>query len=160
MKRLITTAVIPFLIAGALLAQRPFSPRAGSGGTPPDPATRIANQVARLTTLLDLTTAQAAQATTILTNAESAVSGLQTTLSTDQTALESAIKANATSTIDQLSAAIGTIDGQILDARSKAEASLYAILTAAQQAKVDTMGGPRLLGGGGPGGPGGRGPRP
>jgi hypothetical protein len=51
----------------------------GSTPTPPDPATIIANQVARLTTLLDLTTSQASQTTTttIFTNAQSAISTLQ-----------------------------------------------------------------------------------
>ena len=154
MKSIFKTAGIALQLAGAMLAQP----------TPPNPATQIANQVARLTTLLDLTTAQAAQATTILTTAQSTISTLRATLGTDQTSLESAITTNATSTITQLTAAIGTIDGQILDARSTAEAALYAILTTTQQAKVTTLGGPGILaGGGGPGGrggPGGPGPRP
>jgi hypothetical protein len=156
MKSIFKTAGIALLLAGAVLAQP----------TQPNPATQIANQVARLTTLLDLTTAQAAQASTILTTAQTTISTLRTTLSTAQTSLESAITSNATSTITQLTAAIGTIDGQILDARSSAEAALYASLTTTQQAKVTTLGGPGILAGGGPGGrggpggPGGPGPRP
>jgi hypothetical protein len=156
----IRTAAISLLLAGAALAQPPFNPR-NSTGSAPDPATQIADQVARLTTLLDLTTAQATQATSILTAAQTTTATLQTTLATDQTSLQTAITSNATATIDQLSAAIGTIEGQILDIRSKAEAAFYAILTATQQTKVTTLGGAGLLGGGpgGPGGPGGRGPR-
>jgi len=72
------TGAIAILFAGAMLAQGQFGPRMASG-TAPDPATIIANQVARLTTL-DLTTAQAAEATTILTNAQSSVSTVQTTI--------------------------------------------------------------------------------
>jgi Spy/CpxP family protein refolding chaperone len=135
----------------------------GSPPTPPDPATMIANQLAPLTTLLDLTTSQASQAGTIFTNAQSAISTLQTTLNTYQTSLTTAIEGNDTSTIDTLAAEIGTAQGQILDARAKAEALFYAILTATQQAKVQTLGlgilggGPGGFGGPGPGGPGGPG---
>ncbi|HWD98339.1 MAG TPA: Spy/CpxP family protein refolding chaperone [Bryobacteraceae bacterium] len=129
----------------------------GSTPTPPDPATMIASQVARLTTLLDLTTSQASQAATIFTNAQSAISTLQTTLSTYQTSLTAAVEGDNTSTIDTLAAEIGTAEGQIVDARAKANAAFYAILTATQQAKVQTLG----LGilGGGPGGFGGPGPK-
>lgn len=117
----------------------------------------IANQVARLTTLLDLTTSQAAQATTIFTDAQSAVSTIQTTLSTYQTSLTTAIEGDNTSTIDTLAGEIGTAQGQMVDARAKAAAELYAILTATQQTKLQTLG-LGILGGGGPGGFGGPGP--
>jgi hypothetical protein len=157
MKRTMNGTVIAIIFAGGMFAQGQFGPRAANG-TAPDPATMIANQVARLTTLLDLTTAQAAEATTILTAAQSSVSPLQTTMQTDQTSLQTAITSNNTATIDQLAAAIGTLQGQVLDVRSKAEASFYALLTAAQQTKVTTLGGLGLLGGGPGGGPGG--PRP
>jgi Spy/CpxP family protein refolding chaperone len=102
-----------------------------------------------------LTAAQAAQATSIFTAAQSASATLETTLDTDRTNLQAAVKSNTTATIDQLAAAIGTLDGQLLDIRSKADAAFYAILTAAQQTKLGTIGGPGGFGGG----PG-RGPRP
>jgi hypothetical protein len=152
---MLKTAAICAVFAGLTFAQG-LAPR---NLTPPDPATMIANQVSRLTTLLDLTTAQANQITTILTTAQSSTSTLQTTLATDQTSLATAITSNATATIDSLSAAIGTLQGQILDVNSKAEASIYALLSATQQTKLSTLGGIGLLGG--PGGPGfglGRGP--
>jgi hypothetical protein len=156
------TTGFALLLAGAALAQPPFRAHDTNSGTSPDSTTMIANQVARLTTLLDLTTAQATQATSILTAAQTATTSLMTTLNTDQTSLQTAITSNATATIDQLSSAIGTINGQLLDIRSKAEAAFYVILTSTQQAKVTTLGGPGILGGNGPGGPGpgGRGPRP
>jgi len=160
MRRTLITAVMGLIVSGLMMGQGGFGPRAG-GGTPPDPATRIASQVARLTTLLELTTSQAAQMTSILTAEQSSISTLQTTVSTDQTALRTAIESNAPSTIDQLSAAIGTLNGQILSIRSKSQAAMYAILTAAQQTKLAAAGGIGALGGGpgGPGGPGGRGSR-
>jgi Spy/CpxP family protein refolding chaperone len=139
------------LFATAMLAQR-NGPR-GSGG-PPDPATMVQHQVDRLTTLLNLTTAQASQGTTIFTNSITATSALQTTLSTDRQSLQAAVKSNAASTIDQLSSTIGGLSGQILSIQSKADAAFYAILTSDQQAKLDQLGGFGRGGfGPGPGGP-------
>lgn len=122
---------------------------------PPSPA----NQVARLTALLDLTATQASQITTILTNAQSSASTIHTTLQTDRTSLDTAITSNNSATIDQLSSAIGALEGQLLDVQSKAAAQIYALLTSAQQTKLAAIGGVEALGGGpgrGPGGP----PRP
>ena len=142
-------------IASALMAQGP-GPRALAAR---DPATAAQNQVSRLTTLLDLTTAQAAQATTIFTNAITSISSLQTTMNTDRQSLQTAITTNSTSVIDQVSANIGSLTGQITSIQSRADAAFYAILTSTQQAKVTQLGGIDGPGGfGGPGGPGGRGP--
>ena len=114
--------------------------------TPPDPAIMIANQVARLTTLLDLTTAQASQITTILTNTQSAIGALQTTLSTDQTAFNHRLR------LDRHR----RVTGPDPRCASKAAAAIYILLTSTQQAKVTTLGIGILTGGGGPGsrGPG------
>ena len=150
MKTLLKTAALVALSTGFILAQQ--------GGAPPDPATMIANQVSRLTTLLDLTTAQATQISSILTTAQSSISTLQTTLQTDQTALATAITGNTTTTIDSEAATIGALQGQILDIQSKAQAAVYALLTSTQQTKLNTLGGTGALGGGpgpGRGGPGG-----
>jgi Spy/CpxP family protein refolding chaperone len=146
--KLLKTAVLTVLFTGFVCAQPP---------NPPDPATMIANQVTRLTALLDLSTSQASQITTILTNAESSVSAIQSTLRTDHDSLDSAVAANNTAAIDQLSGTIGTLEGQMLDAHSKAAAAIYALLTSAQQTKLNSLGGVKALGGGpGRGGP----PRP
>jgi hypothetical protein len=69
--------------------------------------------------------------------------------------LLAAVKNNATSVIDQLSSAIGTLNGQVLAIQSKADAAFYAILTSDQQTKLDQSGGLNGPGGfgGGPGGP-------
>jgi len=123
------------LLATTMIAQGPFGDLTSS--TPPDTATIVANRVARLTKLLALTTAQAAQATTIFTNSLNAITPLQTTLSTDRTSLAAAVKTNSISTIDQLSASIGSLNGQILDIQSKADAAFYAILDATQKTTLD-----------------------
>ena len=140
------------LLATTMMAQRPGGDLTST--TAPDPTTIVANRVARLTKLLTLTTAQAASATTIFTNSLTAITPLQTTLSTDSTSLASAVKTNSTGVIDQLSASIGSLSGQILDIQSKADASFYALLDATQQTTLNASHG----GHGGPGGFGGPGP--
>jgi hypothetical protein len=153
MNRLQRSAVMAALVAGTLMAQPPG---------PPDPATMIQHRVSRLTAQLTLTTAQVAEATTIFTNAQTALTPLQTTLSGYRTSMQAAIKSNATASIDQLAASIGTTTGQMTAIQNKAEAAFYAILTSAQQTAYTANGGG--FGGGrpGPGGPGGfgRGPAP
>jgi LTXXQ motif family protein len=144
------------LFPAALFAQRPFGVLTSS--TPPDTATLVANQVARLTSLLSLTSSQQSEATTIFTNAANAISPLQTTMRTDYTSLQTAVKSNAISTIDQLSSAIGSLYGQIVDIQNKADAAFYAILTSAQQTTLGNTpfpGGPGfgIAIGPGPGGP-------
>ena len=152
MKTLLRLITLATLLAATMMAQR-LGPRNG-GGTPPDPATMAQHQVERLTTLLNLTTAQASQATSIFTNAATSGAALQTTLGTDRTSLQTAIKSNAATTIDQLSTAIGTLQGQVLSIQSKADAAFYAILTSDQQTKLDSLGGFGRGGfGPGPGGP-------
>jgi Spy/CpxP family protein refolding chaperone len=146
--------IVAAVFAAALFAQHPFGTLTSS--TPPDPATIVANQVARLTSLLTLTTAQQAQATTIFTNALNAITPLQTTINTDYTSLATAVKSNATATIDQLASAIGTAEGQILSIQNKADAAFYAILTTNQQTRLNQRpfpGGVGFGGGPGPGGP-------
>ena len=69
-------------------------------------------------------------------------------MSTDRTSLKSAITANNTATIDQFTATIGGLEGQVLDTRSKAAASIYALLTPTQQTKLTSLGGLDVLAGG------------
>ena len=152
MKKLCAVISLGVLSMATMMAQRPFGSR-NNGGQPPDPATMVQHQVARLTALLNLTTAQASQATTIFTEAANQVTPLQSTLNTDRDSLHNAVKSNTTASIDQLSSSIGTLEGQILDIQSKADAAFYAILTADQQAKLNPFGGFGRGFGRGPGGP-------
>ncbi|MEO8128422.1 MAG: hypothetical protein ABI822_15080 [Bryobacteraceae bacterium] len=164
MNTILRGGILAAFLSGAIMAQ-PFGDL--TAHTPPDPATMVANRVARLTTLLTLTTAQASQATTIFTNAQTAITPLQTSLSGYRTSLQAAVKSNSTAIIDQVSTSIGTATGQITAIQNKADAAFYAILTTAQQTTLNSahMGGPGGGPGGfgrGPGGPGGfgRGPGP
>lgn len=147
--------ILAGLFPAALLAQRPFGVLTSS--TPPDTATLVANQLAHLTSLLSLTTEQQAEATTIFTNAANAISPLQSTMRTDYASLQTAVKSNATSTIDQLSSAIGGLYGQTVDIQNKADAAFYAILTSTQQTTLGNTPsggfGPFVVVGAGPGGP-------
>jgi Spy/CpxP family protein refolding chaperone len=143
--------VAALLLTSAVMAQTPFGVL--TTPTAPDPATVVADHVARLTRLLTLTTAQAAQATTIFTNALAAVTPLETSLDADYTSIEAAVKSDATATIDSLSASVGTLTGQIVDIQNKADAAFYAILTSAQQTIFNSRSGLGGRGDSGRGGP-------
>lgn len=155
MKLLLISIVTP-LLAATMLAQRPFGVLTSS--SPPDPATMVQNQVTRLTSLLGLTNSQASEATTIFTNAMTAISPLRTTMSGYWSSMQTAVKAGATATIDQLASSIGATMGQITAVQNKADAAFYAILTPSQQATLNAT--PGALGGPGFGGPGPGGPPP
>jgi hypothetical protein len=122
-------------LATSLFAQSP--------GHQPNPT----NIVARLTTVLGLSAAQQTQATAIFTNEQTALEPIRTNIQTDHTNLAAAIKKNDTATIDTLSAQLGTYSAQISDITSKAQAAFYAILTADQQTKYDSLHGPGGFGG-------------
>ena len=117
--------------------------------TPPIAAQIVAARVARLTTLLTLTTAQQSQATTIFTTAQNTISGLATAQSTARAALQAAVLANDTNAI--------TIQAtRAMEAEAAADAAFYLILTTDQQTTYKTIRtqDPRLLmGPGGLGGP-------
>jgi hypothetical protein len=125
-------------------------------GAPPDSQTMIKMRVERLTAELGLTDAQKTSVTTIYANASTASQSIQTNLQSDRQSLSDAIKRNDTAAIDQLSTTSGTLSGQVTAIDSKAEAAVYALLTADQKTKYDAA---SRRGPGGPGGPGGpRGP--
>ena len=107
--------------------------------TRPTPAQMIAKRVSRLTTLLTLTSAQQAQATTIFTTEQTAVSGVAAAMKTARTALTTAVEANDTAAISTQAGQIGSLTTQSVTARSTANAAFYAILTADQQAKYKQL---------------------
>ncbi len=147
MKKSITRIVsVGILSAAAVLAQGPLdrgpggaAPGSTSTTTPPTVASIVARQVSFLTTLLTLTTSQAATATTIFTNELNAITPIQTNITTAQTALAAAVKTNSASTIATQSALIGTLTGQIVALEANADAGFYALLTTAQQTTLGTV---------------------
>lgn len=142
MKKMMMLAAVATLATGMMFAQG----RGGHGGPGPnngttttDPATLIANKVAFLKSLLTLSDAQAASATTIFTNELAAETTARASLDTAETSLQAAIKSNSTTQIDTLAAQIGTIHGQLTAIDAKADAAFYALLTADQKTKYDTL---------------------
>ena len=125
--------------------------------TPPTPAQMVANQVARLTKLLDLTAAEQTAATAIFTTEQTALAAVRTNMQTARKALQTAIKTDDTATIGTQATQIGTLTGEEVLAQATASGAFYALLTSEQQTKYETLG---PLGGGpaGPGGFGGPGP--
>ena len=144
-----------FLAAAALstalvFAQRPG--RGGPGGEPPDPQQMVEMRVNALTNRLGLTEDQKAKATSIFTEAQTAAQSVRSSMRTAHDSLSEAIKDNNTAAIDQQSATLGTLCGQLTAIDSKAEAAFYSILTADQKTKFDSgmrgrPGGPMTPGG-------------
>jgi hypothetical protein len=120
-------------------------------GTPPDPQTMAQMRVNFLSVQLNLTDSQKATALSIYTNAYTASQTIQSSLQTNRQSISAAVLANNTATIDQLSLASGTLNGQLTAINAKAEAAFYVILTIDQQKIYATL--PPGGGRGGPGGP-------
>jgi Spy/CpxP family protein refolding chaperone len=156
MKKTIGVAVMMLTAATGMFAQG--TPGGGRGDrTPPTAAEMLDRRIQMLTTLLTLDAAQQAQAKTIFSDENTAAAALRTKLETAQDALQAAVKGSASdSQLDQLAAAIGTLQGQSLAVHSKAQSKFRSILNSAQKEKLDaTRGG---MGGHGFGGFGGGGP--
>jgi len=157
--------ILKALVLATLMASMVFSQTAPTPPGPPPIADMVANTVAHLTTLLDLTSSQQALATTIFTTQQTGLQALQTPLQAAQSALQTAVTSNT-----GLSAAatqIGTLTAQQVLIQATGDAAFYAILTADQRTKLTELNKPGQAGpgqgpgpgNGGPGGPGGPPPR-
>lgn len=123
--------------------------------TPPTPAQAAQHRIGRLTTLLTLTSEQQTQATTIFAAEQNAASSLGTSMKEARAALRTAVEGNDTASISSVATQLGNLTTQQIEARAKADAAFYAILTGDQQAKYKEL---SARGPGGPHGPG-HGPR-
>jgi Spy/CpxP family protein refolding chaperone len=92
-----------------------------------------------LSTALDLTDAQKAQAKTIFEAARTQSQPLADQLKQGHQAMAAAVKANDAAQIQSLSASQGTLMGQLAAIHGKAMAQFYQILTPDQKAKADTL---------------------
>ena len=146
-QKILQTALIAVLAAPFLCGQS-----TGTPPTPPTPAQIAANIVARLTTLLDLTSAQQAMATTIFTAQATSDQSIGAQMQTAQAALQTAVTSNSTSGIASAASTIGSLTTQKVTADAGADAAFYAILTPDQQTKYASLQ-PPGQGAGGPGGP-------
>jgi Spy/CpxP family protein refolding chaperone len=98
------------------------------------------NRLDFLAGYLTLTDAQKTQAKTIFDAATTAATTAQGQLTAAHDALTAAVKTNrADSELDRLAAAIGVIHGQLEAIHAKAMAKFYALLTAEQKTKYDTI---------------------
>ncbi|MDZ4800247.1 MAG: Spy/CpxP family protein refolding chaperone [Bryobacteraceae bacterium] len=146
------------LAAAAAFAQ----PTPQTPATSQTPEQRIAHRVEYLTTLLTLQPSQVTQITTIFTDEYKASSALDASVESARTAVRDAVTALANdSTIDRLTAAAASLEGQEQAIHAKAHVKFLTVLTADQRAKLEKFDGPGdgSRGPGGPGGPRGPGPR-
>jgi Spy/CpxP family protein refolding chaperone len=121
--------------------------------TPPSPASMAQRQVQRYTTLLSLNPAQVEQATTFFTAEATARQNSRTSGHAAHQAMEAAIKANDTATIQSTATAMGQMEGEMLAAHALARAQFYAILTADQKTKFGELEEEHMMGGPGHGPP-------
>jgi Spy/CpxP family protein refolding chaperone len=115
----------------------------------------VERRIQHLTTVLELNTAQQAQAKTIFSEEATALQALQTRHREARTALQNAVQnTGLDADIDRAAAELGALHTQTTAKAGKAQAKFRAILTPEQKEKLDAMRGPGLRGSGGPGGPG------
>ncbi len=106
--------------------------------------------IAMLTSRLNLTADQAAQAKTIFDQARTSSDPIRAQLDTLHSSVDAAVKANDQSKIVTLATNIGALEGQLQAIHLQAQAKLYALLTPAQQQLFDNQGPGRGWGGPGP----------
>lgn len=136
-RNVIRLASVAALAAGMAFAQGPAPrPRAQQGG----PAMRMVlggTMPQWVLRQLNLTDSQKQQAKAIFQDARQSSQPLQVQMKPNRQALTAAVKQNNGPQIQQLSVAIGNLQGQLLSIRSEAMAKFYALLTPDQQAKLD-----------------------
>jgi Spy/CpxP family protein refolding chaperone len=107
--------------------------------TPPSPATMAQHEVQRYTTLLTLSSTQVEQATGFFTAEATARQNSWATERTAHQALEAAIKANDTATIQSTANTLGQIAGEQAAAHALARAQFYNILNSDQKTKYGEL---------------------
>ena len=137
----------------AVLGLLPMAQAQTPPHTPPSPATMVQHEVQRYTTLLSLTPAQVEQATTYFTAEATARQNNWASEKTAHQAMEAAIKANDTATIQSTATTLGQMEGEMMAAHATARAQFYAILTADQKTKFGELEKEHFMGGPGRGGP-------
>src|SRR5437899_12640382 len=97
---------------------------------PPNSAERAQRQVKALTTLLNLTSAQQQQATSIYTSAAKAEQAVHQSEKDVQESRHNAIKNNDTATIDEISSNLAQSMAQVTSIKATADAAFYQLLDA------------------------------
>lgn len=130
MKKITIAMLLLLGIATTLLIAQPG---------PPDPAKMVQHRVQFLTTMLNLTQAQQAQATTIYTNVAQSQATTMQNMHAAHDALQTAVKNNDGAAIDQAATTIGNLTAQMAAAHAKADAAFLQTLNADQQAKFSQL---------------------
>jgi Spy/CpxP family protein refolding chaperone len=128
------------LFATSLVFAQPAPTPTPISANPPNLANMVQHQVARLTTILTLTTAQQQQATTIFTTSATANQASMSSMRAARTALNTAIKNNDAGGIEQAATTLGNLTAQTTLATSQAQAAFLQILTPDQLTKYNQLG--------------------
>lgn len=118
------------ILAPLTFAQAPSQPQ--------DPVARIQARVKALSDFVSLSDSQKQQITTIWTDADKNAAGARASMSSMRADLRKAVKSNDAAAIDKIAAEIGSIEGKNMAAGAKANAAIYALLTAEQKTKLDS----------------------
>ena len=123
LKRVLTLGATCALAAGLTFAQGPGGPPPGGGHS----------RIEMMTNRLNLTADQQAQVKAIFDQERLASEPLRAQLTSLHSSVETAVKANDTAQITQLSQTLGGLMGQMEGIRLQAQAKVYALLTPVQQ---------------------------
>jgi len=129
------------LLTGALAATMLFaqSPTGGPNSAQPNSAQRVQRHVSRLTMVLNLSSDQQRQATTIFSNAAASNAAVRANMKTARQNLAAAVKTNDTSAITQSSNTIGNLTSQMVTTNAEARAAFLKLLTPDQAAKYEQV---------------------
>ena len=116
MKKLTTATLLICTLAATLVIAQTAPP-------PPNPEKFVQRHVKMLTTLLSLTDAQQAQATTIFTDAANSEFAVHPQMRSARQSLQTAVKSNNTAGINQAASTIGNLTAQMTAERAKADAA-------------------------------------
>lgn len=154
-KRILAVGLLSLWAVPAVMAQNQPNQ---TGRQKPNIATMVQRRVSRLTTLLDLTSAQQTSLTTLLTTNATDNQGLFSSMRAARQALNTAEKNSDSAGIQSASTQIGNLTAQMTASRATLNAGIAQILTSDQMAKYNLLGhGGGHFGRGGfgpPGGPG------
>ncbi len=128
------------VLALAALCSLPVAAQRPGGGGPPAGAGDPAQRHEFMAGYLGLTDSQKEQAKAIFAPMQSAQESLRGQMQSKQEELQAAVKTNQSDQqMEQIAAAIGTLQAQQVATRAKSFAKFYAILTPEQKAKLDAF---------------------
>ena len=131
-QNLMKLAAIGAMAAGMAFAQTSTPPAATGRG----PAAMKGRVQKRMMKVLNLTDAQKQQAKTIREATKQQAQPVAQQLKQERQSLNAAIQAGDSAKIQQISATVGNLQGQVLAIRSGGRAQFFALLTPDQKAKA------------------------